>query len=55
MAFLSKNPNEKDKEKKNGGRRGTSMSFSQSADQRQLPDAIASGAKMAQVGGNGVF
>ena len=55
MAFLSKNPNEKDLEKKYGGRCGTPMSFRQSADQRQLPDAIASGAKMAQVGGNGVF
>ena len=55
MAFLSKNPNEKDIEKKYEGRCGTPMSFRQSADQRQLPDAIASGAKMAQVGGNGVF
>ena len=55
MAFLSKNPNEKDIEKKYEGRCGTPMSFRQSADQRQLPDAIASGAKMAQVGGNDVF
>ena len=55
MAFLSKNPNKKDIEKKYGGRCGTPMSFRQSDDQRQLPDIIAGGAKMAQLGGNGVF
>ena len=55
MAFLSKNSNKKDIEKKYGGRCGTPMSFRQSADQRQLPDVIASGAKMAQVGGKWRF
>ena len=55
MAFFEQKPFKTDIEKKYGGRCGTLMSFRQSDDQRQLPDVIASGAKMAQLGGNGVF